>query len=43
MTVRTEDKDKPFVKDLVEAYRSKEFRLVVDQHFAGFVRPAYLR
>lgn len=43
VTVRTEDKDKPFVKDLVEAYHTKEFRAVVDKHFAGYVRPAYLR
>lgn len=43
VTVRTADKDKPFVKDLVEAYHTKEFKAVVDKYFAGYVRPAYLR
>ena len=43
VTVRTADKDKPFVKDLIEAYHSKEFRAVVDKYYAGFVRPSYLR
>ncbi len=43
VTVRTADKDKPFVKDLVDAYHTKEFRAVVDKYFAGYVRPSYLR
>lgn len=43
VTVRTADKGKPFVKDLIDAYHTKEFRAVVDKHFAGYVRPAYLR
>jgi D-methionine transport system substrate-binding protein len=43
VTIRTKDKDKPFVKDLVDAYHTKEFRAVVDKYFAGYVRPGYLR
>lgn len=41
LTVRTEDKDKPFVKDLVEAYKSKEFDELIDKEFQGFVKPEY--
>ena len=43
VTVRTADKDKAFVKDLIEAYHTKEFKAVADKYFAGYVRPAYLR
>lgn len=43
VAVRTEDKDKQFVKDIAEAYRSQEFRDVTDKHFKGFVKPAYQR
>ena len=43
VTVRTSDKDKPFVKDLIDAYHTKEFKAVVDKYFAGYVRPNYLR
>lgn len=43
VAVRTEDKDKQFVKDIADAYRSKEFRDVTEKHFKGFVRPVYQR
>jgi D-methionine transport system substrate-binding protein len=43
VAVRAEDKDKQFVKDIAEAYRSKEFRDVTEKHFKGFVKPAYQR
>ncbi|OWW20172.1 MetQ/NlpA family ABC transporter substrate-binding protein [Noviherbaspirillum denitrificans] len=43
VAVRTEDKDKQFVKDIADAYRSQEFREVVDKHFKGFVKPSYQR
>jgi D-methionine transport system substrate-binding protein len=41
VAVRAADKDKQFVKDIAEAYRSKEFREVIDKHFKGFVKPVY--
>ncbi|AMA74686.1 hypothetical protein ACH33_09420 [Aneurinibacillus sp. XH2] len=41
LTVRTEDKDKMFVKDLVEAYKSSEFKEITDKEFEGFVKPDY--
>lgn len=41
VAVRTEDKDKQFVKDISEAYRSKEFRDVTENRFKGFVKPSY--
>lgn len=43
VAVRTEDKDKQFVKDIADAYRSPEFREVTEKHFKGFVKPAYQR
>ncbi len=45
VAVRTEDKDKPFVKDLIEAYESPEFQKVIenDPSFEGFHRPAYFK
>ena len=41
VAVRSEDRDKPFVKDIEAAYRSREFLEVVEKHFQGFVKPAY--
>jgi D-methionine transport system substrate-binding protein len=41
VAVRTVDKDKPWVKDIAEAYRSKEFLAVTEKHFAGFVKTDY--
>jgi D-methionine transport system substrate-binding protein len=43
VAVRTADKDQPWVKDLADAYRSREFLDVIDKHFAGFVKPDYLQ
>ncbi|RZI44810.1 hypothetical protein EGT07_05225 [Herbaspirillum sp. HC18] len=43
VAVRTADKDKQFVKDIADAYRSKEFREVTEKHFKGFVKPSYQR
>ncbi len=39
LVVRAEDKDKPWVKDLMEAYRSKDFQATTERYFAGFVKP----
>ena len=41
VAVRTADKDKPWVKDIAEAYRSREFLAVTEKHFAGFVKTDY--
>ncbi|MFT3956064.1 MAG: MetQ/NlpA family ABC transporter substrate-binding protein [Piscinibacter sp.] len=41
VAVRTEDKDKPWVKDIAEAYRSREFLAVTETRFAGFVKTDY--
>jgi D-methionine transport system substrate-binding protein len=41
VAIRTEDKDKPWVKDLADAYRSREFLAVTDTKFAGFVKTDY--
>jgi D-methionine transport system substrate-binding protein len=41
VAVRTADKDKPWVKDIAEAYRSKEFLAVTEKNFAGFVKTDY--
>ncbi|PXX36817.1 MetQ/NlpA family ABC transporter substrate-binding protein [Undibacterium pigrum] len=41
VAIRTDDKSKPWVKDLEAAYRSKEFLEVTNKHFAGFSKPDY--
>jgi D-methionine transport system substrate-binding protein len=37
IAVRSEDKDKPWVKTLVEAYRSPEVKRFVEEKFKGSV------
>ncbi|BBB63144.1 hypothetical protein UNDKW_4871 [Undibacterium sp. KW1] len=41
VAIRTDDKSKPWVKDLEAAYRSREFLEVTNKHFAGFSKPDY--
>ncbi len=41
VAIRTEDKDKPWVKDIADAYRSREFLAVTESRFAGFVKTDY--
>ncbi|MFZ6863029.1 MetQ/NlpA family ABC transporter substrate-binding protein [Undibacterium sp. Ji67W] len=41
VAIRTADKDKPWVKDLEAAYRSREFLAVTNQYFSGFAKPDY--
>jgi D-methionine transport system substrate-binding protein len=41
VAIRTADKDKPWVKDLEAAYRSRAFLEVTNKHFAGFAKPDY--
>ena len=45
VAVKPADKDKPFVKDIIDAYHSPEFRKVhdADQVFNYFTRPDYLK
>lgn len=43
VAVRSGDLDKPYVQDIANAYKSPEFRRVVDERFKGFTRPDYLR
>jgi len=38
VAVRTADLDKPYVKDIAAAYRSREFLRVTEQSFPGFVK-----
>ncbi|WP_109475995.1 MetQ/NlpA family ABC transporter substrate-binding protein [Paraburkholderia sp. C35] len=40
VAVRTADLNKPYVKDIANAYRSAEFRRVIDERFAGFSKPS---
>jgi D-methionine transport system substrate-binding protein len=43
VAVKTADKDSQFVKDIIEAYKTPEFKAVIDKNFQGFVKPAYLK
>lgn len=43
VAVKRTDKDAPWAKDLVEAYRSKDFQAVVDSKFRGYAKPAFLQ
>ena len=41
VAIRTADKDRPWVKDLADAYRSREFLAVTETKFPGFVKTDY--
>ena len=43
VAVKTDDKDKPWARDLEAAFRTPEYRAALDKHFAGYARPAYLQ
>lgn len=45
IAVRTEDKDKTFVKDLTDAYKTKDFQQLIetDPQFEGFWQPPYFK
>ena len=43
VAVKTKDKDTQWAKDLAEAYRSPEFKTVVDSKFAGYAKPKFLQ
>ena len=41
VAVRTADRDAPWVKDIADAYRSREFLAITETRFAGFVKTDY--
>ena len=43
VAVKRADKDTPWAKAIVDAYRSPEFRATVDKNFAGYAKPAFLQ
>jgi len=45
LAVRTEDNDKKFVRDLIEAYHSADFQKFIESNkdYEGFHRPDYFK
>jgi D-methionine transport system substrate-binding protein len=43
VAVKTKDKDAQWARDLAAAFRSAEFKTVVDSKFAGYAKPAFLQ
>ncbi|WP_096467131.1 MetQ/NlpA family ABC transporter substrate-binding protein [Aneurinibacillus soli] len=43
VAVKTADKDNQITKDIIEAYKSPEFKAVVEKDFQGFQKPEYLK
>lgn len=43
VAVKNADKDTPWAKDIVEVFRSREFKAVVDSKFQGYAKPAFLQ
>lgn len=43
VAVKSADKNSAWAKDLIEAYRSPEFKAVVDSKFQGYAKPAFLQ
>ena len=43
VAVKRADKDAPWAKDLTEAFKSKEYKAVVDSRFQGYAKPAFLQ
>ncbi|KAF1049112.1 MetQ/NlpA family ABC transporter substrate-binding protein [Xylophilus sp.] len=43
VAVKSADKDTPWARDLVQAFRSPEFKAVVDSRFPGYAKPAFLQ
>jgi D-methionine transport system substrate-binding protein len=43
VAVKSADKDAPWARDIAEAYRSKEFKAVVDSKFQGYAKPSFLQ
>jgi D-methionine transport system substrate-binding protein len=43
VAVKRADKDAPWARDLSDAFRSKEYRAVVDSRFKGYAKPAFMQ
>lgn len=43
VAVKTEDKDKSWARDIAAAFRTPEYRAVLDKQFAGYARPSFLQ
>ena len=43
VAVKTRDKDTQWAKDLAAAYRTPEYKAVLEAKFAGYAKPAFLR
>lgn len=43
VAVKRADKDTPWARDIAEAYRSKEYKAVVDSKFPGYAKPSFLQ
>jgi D-methionine transport system substrate-binding protein len=43
VAVKSADKNTQWAKDLAEAYRSKEYKAVVDSKFQGYAKPSFLQ
>ncbi|CCG45729.1 ABC-type transport system extracellular binding protein (probable substrate methionine) [Halobacillus halophilus DSM 2266] len=43
VAVKTEDLEKPFVKDMKEVIQSEEFEKIIDEKFKGFGKPAWMK
>lgn len=43
VAVKSADKNTPWARDIADAYRSKEFKAVVDSKFPGYAKPAFLQ
>lgn len=43
VAVRRADKDAPWAKDIVEVYRSDDFKAVVNAKFQGYAKPGFLQ
>lgn len=41
--VKSADKGQPWARDVADAFRTPEFKAVLDKHFAGYARPAFLQ
>jgi D-methionine transport system substrate-binding protein len=43
VATRRADRDAPWAHDVAEAFRTPEFKAVLDKHFPGYARPAFLQ
>ena len=41
--VKSAGRAQPWARDVAEAFKTPEFKAVLDQHFAGYARPSFLQ